>query len=66
MYYRFKRSFTWTVQARLTRSMTNRIFLKETGILVPIILIALPATEADQATFQFIPEDQAPNLHTQR
>lgn len=41
-------------------------FLKETGILVPIILITLPATEADQATFQFIPEDQAPNLHTQR
>ncbi|MGO2204704.1 MAG: hypothetical protein ACTH63_23835, partial [Pseudomonas helleri] len=41
-------------------------FLKETGILVPIILITLPATEADQATFQFIPEDQAPSLHTQR
>ena len=41
-------------------------FLNVTGILVPIILITLPATEADPATFRFIPEDQAPSLHTQQ
>lgn len=36
----------------------QRDFFNETGILVPIILISLPATEVDQATFRFIPEDQ--------